>query len=81
MGEEKWKDLFGVDDWILIQKHGKSLHSKDDKQVFWETVKRMKEQDPSWSFRAHLREMIPDAKKRIAQEILDSLAHHKKEGA
>ena len=80
MSEEKWKELFG-EEWELICRHGKSLHSKEDKQVFWDTVRTLKEQDPSWSFRAHLREMIPDTKKRIAQEILDSLAHHKKEGA
>lgn len=49
MKENYWAELFGAE-WDRIKRYGKAIVDPDEKQVFWDTVKEMKRQDPHWSF-------------------------------
>lgn len=70
MKEKDWAELFGSD-WPRIKRYGSAIVNADDKQVFWDSIREAKRQDPHWSF-----ESVQPTKRSATEKAMHACCEH-----
>lgn len=78
---QKWRELFGHEEFEWISKLGASYTDPEQKKAFWETLRDKKTQDPHYSvFTDFPREPLTGGAK-VCSEVIEMLKRGiKKEG-